>query len=816
MDNITNYSTILHEENFINRTEIRNTIMSYYDNFNVDNTNLFEVFSVYGFGGMGKTYLVKYLKNEILKTFPPDSVIHISFEIKNNLQKETSIIKLRKQFKFACPIFDYAFLLYWEMEHIERLDDDFLMLLKNNIIESFANMGITAINGLFQKIIPSFSDIQNLINKTYTKINQIPVRVQISEIIQMDSRELLQKLQYFLALDIKKHMYSKQTNYIFIFDSYQQSIPYSPTAEWLFDFINEMRKGLFIITSREKLLWKPKRYEIHEYMLNTYPIEETRTYLNKIISSDRIDIIDTIIESTQCIPIYVSLASDLYKNEKNISSEELIERIKFSDKESLVSHFIDHLKKEWQDIIVYLSIIKIFNENIFCYFIEKLNLQCSILDFQEITQVSLLNYTEQSNDLVKIHDIFCKNAIAVLDTYVISKIFDTYLTYLAKREVQLNLINKNLNSIIALFSNVINLCIDYNKKIKLSKEMSENIIDLFLMISDTKILLPIPKPSDNYAIEINDILYFMDAILYEKENTNQTVEKLKKVRKAANLGKHYKSYNIFFKYAEALTGRYEPFKNYLETIDRSFNEKERCEWYYLKTKIYLSDYYMMEGEFIKSLEYLRMLENSLSLEIYNTDNYFLVKRSIGHIYRFNYDFATAIWYYDELLKYYNDNKSICVYLLVNLCETKCYVDPQYVVKNFSEILTYVEQFHNLKNKAKLFYSRGIAYTLLHKYAEAISDIEISIKINEMDGYSSGILFAYEAKAFWEYGKYGMISAETVSKIEQLIKENKVYDFLKYPIYLITNKVADLKPIKWLNYKVTKDNCENFINRLHPK
>ncbi len=225
---------------------------------------------------------------------------------------------------------------------------------------------------------------------------------------------------------------------------------------------------------------------------------------------------------------------------------------------------------------------------------------------------------------------------------------------------------------------------------------------------------------------------------------------------------------------------------------------------------------MMEGEFIKSLEYLRMLENSLSLEIYNTDNYFLVKRSIGHIYRFNYDFATAIWYYDELLKYYNDNKSICVYLLVNLCETKCYVDPQYVVKNFSEILTYVEQFHNLKNKAKLFYSRGIAYTLLHKYAEAESDIEISIKINEMDGYSSGILFAYEAKAFWEYGKYGMISAETVSKIEQLIKENKVYDFLKYPIYLITNKVADLKPIKWLNYKVTKDNCENFINRLHPK
>lgn len=131
----------------------------------------------------------------------------------------------------------------------------------------------------------------------------------------------------------------------FSFDSYQQSIPYSESAEWLFTFINELQKGLYIITGREKLKWEPEFYKIEKFHLDCYPEEEAREFLKCTIPDSRKDIIDTIIQSSGCIPIYVSLAYDLYLKEKNISAVEMIKKSKFKDRASLVRHFINHLKK---------------------------------------------------------------------------------------------------------------------------------------------------------------------------------------------------------------------------------------------------------------------------------------------------------------------------------------------------------------------------------------------------------------------------------------------------------------------------------------
>lgn len=810
----TYYNNInLTEETFIDRTEILNILKDCYGRFNINETDMFKVFYIYGIGGMGKTYLIKYLKKDFFKTIPPKFIIHITFEIQENDQMLYSLIKIRKAFNHPCPVFDYALLYYWNLERIERLNDEFVKILKNDIVSAYADMSFGNIPSEWGIPELSFGDIQNVINNLHMKIQNFRIRTEIHDIIQMDTGDIFDKLPCFLARDIKEYMQKHAMNYIFLFDSYQQSIPYSESEEWLLYFINELQKGLFIITGRERILWESALYKIKKYNLDIYPEEEVHNFFEGIIPDSDSEILDTIIKTSGCIPIYVALAYDLYKQEQNIASDKLIEKSKFKDRHELVRHFVNHLKQEWQEIILYLAAVKIFNNDIFEHLIDDLHLTCSKLDFDDIVGISLFKYIENSNGLYKLHNVISDNAVYILKSNKVNKIFNSYLDFVAQRSIYKNLINNDLESMIILFTNILDICLSDSYAICINTNIIEKMIDLFLMISDTRTIFPLPKPSANYSVEINDALYLMNAIAFEKVNTNNTVAELKKVKNSSFFGKHVSSYNIILKYQESLTGNYKPLKTYLENLESTFTESDRTEWYYLKTYIYLGDYYMMEGDFLQSYKCIENLRVSISLSLYHTDNYFLMERCISHIYRFNYDFEEAAKRYENLLKRYQDTPSLKVYLLVNLCETKCFINPHYVIKNFSEALRYTEMFHNLKNKAKLYYARGIAYTLLHEYSKAMDDINISIQINQKDGYLSGKLFAYHAKALCEYSKDGNISEKTMKEITQLVQKLNVYHFLMYPLHLIQGTANDMEEIKWIDPKKTETNCKLLIKRL---
>lgn len=802
------------DEHFINRTEIREKLLETYRLFNVDNSNLFEIYSIYGFGGMGKTHLLKFLNAKFTETLPKNLLIYISFEIQENSQMLYGLMKLRKAFGHSCPIFDYAVLCYWDREHIERLNDDFAKLLKNDILYSFGDLILNfVLPSNFP--MPSFGDLHAIINDGTRKWKNAKIRNELQTIQDMDSIDILDSLPYFLAEDIKAYMQQSNTNFIFIIDSYQQSRPYSESAEWLFTFINTLQKGFFIITGREELLWDPINYVIHQLRLESYPPDEAREFLKKRISISRMDIIDTIIQSTDCIPIYIALALDVYEKEQNISTDCLISKSKFKDRNMLVKHFINHLNQNWQNMILTLAVIRIFNNRIFDFLIDDLNLPCSKMDFDDIVQISLLSYTECTDELYKIHDVFCENAITVLKNNSKAKVFRSYLKFLAKREIYSQLVMGQVSSAVTLLKNIINIEINLNPSLSLGVKDFEATIDIFFMVSSTRATIVLPKPAEKYNSEINDLLYLMNAVLYEKENTFKTVKRLNNIKNPKNFGKHFISYNILLKYALALRGDYTQLKNYLETLESAFCDSDKMEWYYLKTYIYLIDYYIMEGKFKKAYSYIAGKEELISGDIYDIDNFFLIKRLEGHMWRFNYQFDKAAKTYQLLMDQYEDIQSLKVYLLTNMCETKCFVDPQYVIDHFHEALAYTKQFHNMKNEAKLYYSRGIAYTLMQNYKQAIRDIEKSIQINKNDGYKSGALFAYMAKVFYEYATKGDITKRTYEKIKALISKIKVYDFLLYPIYLIKDELDKVPVVDWIDRDVTTIQCEQFLNQLNP-
>ncbi len=763
---------------------------------------------------MGKSHLLKYLKNKFTETLPGSFLIYISFEIQENFQMLYGLMKLRKAFGHPCPLFDYAVLCYWDREHIEKLNDDFVKLLKKDTLYSFGDL-ISNFVLPSDMSMPSFGDLQAIINDGARIWRELKIKNKLQNIQDMESSEILDSLPSILAMDIRYYMKKNNTNYIFIIDSYQQSKPYSESAEWLFYFIDTLQKGFFIITGREKLLWTPSNFEIKQFYLKSYPSDEAKEFLQKRIPASRTDIINAIIKSTECIPIYVALALDVYEKEQNITAERLISKSKFKDRNALVKHFISHLNRDWQDMILALSVVKIFNNRIFDFLIDDLNLPCSKLDFDEIVQISLLSYTECTDDMYKIHDVFCENAIAVLNDNNKVQIFRSYLNFLSKREIHTQLILHQVSSAVTLLKNIINVEINLNPNLLLKPEVFESTIDVFFMVAGTRATIILPKPSTEYNSELNDILLLMDAVLHEKENTFNTIKNLTKIKKPQNFGKHFISYNILLKYALSLRGNYTEFKHYLETLEQEFHDSDKNEWYYIKTYIYLIDYYTMEGQFHKAYRYITEQKNYLSSDFYDTDNYFLLKRFEGHMWRFNYYFDKAASIYQSLLDDYKDVQSLKVYLLINMCEAKCFVEPRYVIDHFDEALKYTKQFHNLKNEGKLYYSRGIAYTLLRNYKQALKDIKKSILINKEDGYKSGELFAYMAKAFYEYATQDDISQVTYNRINTLIQKNQVYDFLRYPICLIKKESQKMPTVDWLDIEFTSKQCKQFLNRLNP-
>lgn len=802
-------SSIKIPDDFINRKEIRSKISQYCAEYNTCLIDYCRIVAISGIGGIGKTHLIRKIKSEAMEHIPESCFIHITFEIQENEQILENLIKLRRAFGHMCPLFDYTLLLYWDREAIYRPNDDFAKLLRQGFISTLGNIGTTFCS------VPAFSDIFEAINSLNTKVSEYKFKELLPNINAMESDELLEHLPVFLGADIAEYTDKHSANYIFIFDAYEQSQPYSESKEWLLKFIKTTQKGLFIITSREKLKWSFESDKFTSYELQSYPAEEARMYLEKYI--ERKDIIDAIIHSTKCVPIYVSLALEIYINESKIASVELIKKSIFKDRNLLVKHFISHLKVSWQETILTLATIKIFNERILDHLVTDLNLTFSKLEYSDLVQVSLVNYVETSDELIKIHDVFCSNALQILSIEEKYKIFQSYLDFFCHRELYHLKRENNFAAITTLYLNILNLYIDFNEYLSPSAKTNESIIECFLKMCDMHVSIVIPAPSKNYSHVLNDIFYFFNAVSHERENTKTTMNWLTSVKQPELFGVHEKSYRVLQSYVRSLTGYYDEFGKFLEKSNNILKDNERAYWYYNKIKIYLADYYMMAGNFKDALQLLDVIVNNDSLDSkLNLYDIFLAERSIGHLMRFNFEIEHAYSIYNKLLNRYQDTITLKVYLLTNLCETECYCRTNNFNQHFKEAMRYTNQLHNLKNKAKLYYARAISRLFSGDFIAAREDIALSIQINEQDGYESGKLFAYIAEGLCDYAQWGHIKASTLDNIDTLINKNHVYEYLRLPIYITNNNsdgINNLKRLRWLNFDNTFKGWRHYLNQL---
>lgn len=815
------------EREFFDRSEIIERLTEELNLLN-ETKDYFRVFVIHGIGGIGKSRLINHFKTLVSN----EVVLSVSFEIDKHKEIVNNLYRIRKEIHQSCPLFDYSLLRYWELTQPSKINEDFLSIFNNDFFSSIVDSvsdatGLaTAIvgEGLAIPTIPTIGNILNFINKIYQKFPQMKNHLLIKKASMLSEDELLSILPRLLGIEIRKHIDSSEILHpVFIFDSYQESVPYSESEEWLFQLICSIKKGFFIITGRENVHWKNDQFSIIAYHLTSYPEDETKEMLEKYIP-DRPDLVETIIVSTQCIPIYVDLALNVYEKECNIVGQDMVEKAFFRDRNLLVKHFVSHLKPEWQDSVLDLAIVRLFNQEIFEDLSKNRMIACNAYDFRTLIESNLFSYVtiEDNGSLVKLHDVFCRDAQKERPLTQQYRIFQIYLDYICRKS-KVMISETQEATLVALFLNVVTLACELEEKMVVENDSKlglkiqtidiEKILDIFFELNLARIRFVPPSPNQIKTSQMKDVCTLIWAKSYEKVNTLNTIHLLETISNPACFGAHLLSFQAILYYAKSLSGKYEDLKKWLNGLDNQDMQNYQEKWFYNQMKVYRADCDMMDGKFKDAYVDLLLLQNGY-MSFYD---HYTIKRAIGHILRFNFLLDKAIETYQKLLKDYGHNNVYREYLVVNLFESKCYFPESDYISSAKKELSRLSYPYNIKNKAKLLYSLAIACTVKGDYKSAQNYITMSIQINKEDGYTSGILFAKMAQVYLNYARYGKIGKKTLSDIKRILAQNKVYEFFRLPLALIENDNVEVRNqrerFQWLNFDATVEKIHVFLLQL---
>lgn len=797
---------------FVDREEIIQLFEKEYSELK-NNPDYFKVISIYGMGGIGKSYLVEKLLEIPQRENYDCKIITINMDIMNSADIFDNLVKVRKQLKENCLYFDYALIMLWDVYRIGKLDEDFMRRIKGNVL-SVLNMIDSGLSSIYPTL--GFENVLNLFRTNILPIAQKlsmnpEIFNEINNRFQRSPQQLYEFMPHLLGLDIEK--ISKKHRLIAFFDSYESYI--IDHDDWLKELIGSIGYGLFLVASREQLDWSNDTKILQPYMLQELPQIHTKMLLKSSLAPKHHSLIPTIIEKTQCVPLYIELAISIYRkvannNPSTVESEFWL----IKEKSDFIKHFLRHLPNEDQEIVLILSVIRIFNPDIFEWIVHDLNLSYNVLKYHDLCKLCLVNLLKEDDRFLKLHDVFTTNALKFINYEKQKRILDSYITYVGNRGVML-FTQKQLT---ILFRNL--LCI--SEYIDFSISNVEFLCDIFFVLYESHCSPELYKwVMNSNSKSLSAFRILVNIIYTEKENAKNSYNMSLGFTDSKLLGKHEKSFKLIQMYAKAISGSYGEFSHLTEQMYSALKSSDVFCWYYGKTKIYYADHLMLHGNFTDALlvfeEYIQELEHFPQKE----GDYFEVQKQMAHCKRFNMFLDEAEKTYQRLADETSSKKGLQVYVLSNLCETNCYFHPDFVLKLAPEAMKLSDYLNRPKEKAKIYYSVAIANLHYGNYESAKSCIEKSMLLNKQAQYPSGVLFALMAKAYLEYAQYSKISSKTKLEIIKHIEKGQVYQFFKLPLSILEADFKTQKQIqnqfKWIDFEYTVQQYQNYLYLItHPK
>lgn len=764
----------------------------------------FKVVSISGMGGIGKTRLINELISVIKKTYsndPDQIILHITLEISGS-DFFYALTKLRGEIKEVCPLFDYAFLNYWKQTQISKLDSSFMSVFQNQWIEAI-NMTGSMFSIPIKSASISLDIILQIVEKVFTCVKEKYYanffQKRSKKISDYSVDELKECLAGFLGMDINR-IFCEKNLCVFI-DSYQR-YPSSNYVDWLMDLIEQANTGLFIVSGRETIAF-PDKLGVHSksYPLNALPMVNAEQLLKRYLPDLSNLEINRILKVTECLPIYLDLAISTYKNiHINKSMVDKNHFFMYQTKEELIKAFFNHLTPSHQQFFLTLSFLQIFDLELYSYIIS-LCPYSSVTDYEDFKSFSIISKIENDNDFFKVHDVLNTNVIAILDEDIRKILFHKYLEHIVSKTIFFITDTQK----IILYKHILNMVINNNFILQQADE--ELILDFFFSLKQT---LHILLPSGIYEMEayepLKEINYFTKAVSNERENTLTRLEYLKNIDfEKNNLGKHQRSLKIIYGFLTQWTGTQKPLVEYLSNAYPLLDDTEIREWYYAQTVIFWADHLTITGKFKTAKKILFEFQNKIQKFPEQENSIFQAARHIGHLFRFNMFLKDANRIYFSLMNELGQFKNSFqeIYILTNICETNCYLNPEKVLQYGFKGLKLGKKLKDLKSQAKIYYSMAIVAIHRKKYKCAKKYIRKSMYLDTLDGYELGILSSMLANIYLQFSRKEHINSKS---FEKLLSKVNVYGFFELPLALIKQDSKKVKAIgkkyEWLNFDIT--------------
>lgn len=786
---------------FLDREDILEKIEEIVRLYN-ENSDYYKLIVFYGMGGIGKTRLTDQIYNKYSGTML--DLHKFSMEILNGETVSSILIHIRSEFSHT-PHFDYVLFRYLDFINYDRVDRRRFEPIIHKVITYFAT-------NVDSNVFKGWGRLEKIVNLLLSEYEQRVIskeeKEQVTKLLQGKIEDLHCYMAKVLAKDIEND--TKGMKNFFIFDAYNQDVNIKK-CDWLKHFVNSFNRGVFIVTSREQLDWfencEVDTSVIENISLDAIPENFIQEYLSaKNFTFEQISII---VEKTDGIPLFLDVALKIIENEGFKRNTFVGVR----SKRDLVEAFLSHLTIEEQNIVEYLAVVRLFNEEIYDNALNFNNLSCLNHIFSEFKKSSIVRYVEEFNGIYKIHSILAKNISHLMDNGLRHKVINNYIEVVQARIItNYSIYNDEKYSFILNIYELVE-----EEQLPIDKKLSEKLLDMYFFLVDKSYEIEFARNFSNLEGKnrstLKYIYWYIQANLDRLDDIKKGLSELELIPKeACNFGKHIKSLQCDMNYLLSISGKYNEAEKNMSLFVKNLNEKELDERYYAKGVLYDCDMRMLRGKFDDSISDLLILK--ARLDDSRDDNlFFTINKAIGHNYRFNFMLDKAKRFYFD-----NDKDKNLDYFYTVYCETECYFNPELVFSIYDIAIEENIKHNNHNNLGKIYYSMAISKIVKGEYSVAQKYIKKAHNEFDRTKYKAGNLFVLIVEAYLEYSKTKKISSKTTKKLQEYIEYiDGIYEYLLLPIYVAREDDKEIEKFKhkfeWLSYDETIENIKKFIVQL---
>ena len=780
------------------------------------NKSYFKVLAIIGTGGCGKSRLVEKLMSEAFERgFKP---IRVSLESEASGTQAAPLKAIRNQLKFECMLFDVALARYFSASgQIYALATN-PALSENIVLKSVeAALGISKMTSLpLAYGVEAYKHLKKQAARTikYT-------REEFEEIdgIKNDSEELLNRLPYYLGLDIERRLDVSADHFVFFYDSYekQQSSTLTHQAPWLREFIGAMDRGLHIVASREFLNWPQKGWSeicIEPYEIDTLPEADVKDlFIEECDPPDAL--LPKLIELSGYIPFYVEVLVTEYHyvldNNGVVEASDLP-----SSSTNAIERLIGHLEKPFQRLVIALATIQFFNEFLLNGLVRGLGLNIDLIEARDILNAFFIEVVDEQSRIYKTHDLLSKFVRENDEhTDIRRQVLLEAATILSVSALDESLDESDL----VIFSG---LCAGSDFDDIDDPILVERLIDIGYYLYDNGHWQELAKLDDvnigNSKQTDADLVrsFFKSLSIRRIISVDAGLSAIKSLHgHAERFGVHSASLDIETAYLTELSGDYTSARSKIEKIYNNCSPFDANLRPHYRALLYHADFQVMDGKLDSGSDIL--LEAYENIDPRKRMNWAELVRHRAHAFRFSALLDEAEDLYLRALNAAQDTPAMKAKLLTNIAETRCLNDSETAIEDAYAAIKSNELLGNKIEVSKAYTALAIASARRGEFKQARDSIDIAEASAHDARYPSGNLFAKQAHCLLGIAENREnIVEEKFKEMMQLINQMGTYAHIGSLIELHIHdipKATSLPVIEWVYRKDIISRQKKILDRF---